>query len=296
MSEKSRWFIYAIDDNTGEPVFIKRQKPIDEYGRLGDEYETTTLGSEAAQMYDYYSAENIINYIRSGKYTLLDDSIDPANFRIAFKRSYEDEIYDIKNFHDDINTPPIGSVKDIDLSTTAGEINPEDDPNDPPPGIGINVAESVKVRNALRLLENAGYTINKPLNEADENLVDTVKAQYDRWQELRNTPEGDDLWDEMTDTYGWELIDLVSNDYENIKAGKPVDMTEFVDRNTEYLEPKFFELLNKVGAKEFRLDLKEAFGGSAYYLYMVLAEGNVKLETDKYDSKHPEMATFIVAR
>lgn len=152
-----------------------------------------------------------------------------------------------------------------------------------------------KVRNALNLLENAGYSIKK-LNESNEKLVDTVKAQYDRWQELRNTPEGDDLWDAMTDTYGWELIDLVSNDYENIKAGKPVDMTEFVDRNTEYLEPKFFELLNKVGAKEFRLDLKEAFGGSAYYLYMVLAEGNVKLETDKYDSKHPEMATFIVAR
>ena len=40
----------------------------------------------------------------------------------------------------------------------------------------------------------------------------------------------------------------------------------------------------------------KAFGGSAYYLYMVLAEGNVKLEIDKYDSKHPEMATFIVAR
>lgn len=100
----------------------------------------------------------------------------------------------------------------------------------------------------------------------------------------------------MTDTYGRELIKLVFNDYENIKAGKPVDMTEFVDRNTEYLEPKFFELLNKIGAKEFKLDLKEAFGGSAYYLYMVLAEGNVKLEIDKYDSKHPEMATFIVAR
>ena len=36
-----------------------------------------------------------------------------------------------------------------------------------------------KVRNALNLLENAGYSIKK-LNETDENLVDTVKAQYDR--------------------------------------------------------------------------------------------------------------------
>ena len=152
-----------------------------------------------------------------------------------------------------------------------------------------------KVRNALNLLENAGYSIKK-LNEADENLVEIIKTQYERWEELRNTPEGDELWDAMTDTYGWELIDLVSNEYENIKAGKPVDMTEFVDRNTEYLEPKFFELLNKVGAKEFTLNLKEAFGGSAYYLYLVLAEGNVKLETDKYNSKQPEMATFLVTR
>lgn len=153
-----------------------------------------------------------------------------------------------------------------------------------------------KVRNALNLLENAGYSIKKRNVVVDENIVETIKSQYDMWQKLRNTPEGDDFWDAMTDNYGWELIDLVSNEYENIKTGKPVDMTEFVDRNTEYLEPKFFELLNKVGAKEFKLNLKEAFGGSAYYLYMVLAEGNVKLETDKYDSKHPEMATFIVAR
>lgn len=152
-----------------------------------------------------------------------------------------------------------------------------------------------KVRNALDLLENAGYSIKK-LNEADENLVDTVKAQYDRWHELRNTPEGDDLQDKMTDTYGWELVELVSKNYENIKAGKPVDMTDFVDEKTDYLYLKFFKLLDKVGAKEFTLNLKEAFGGSAYYLYLVLAEGNVKLELDKYDSDHPEMATFIVTR
>lgn len=152
-----------------------------------------------------------------------------------------------------------------------------------------------KVRNALNLLENAGYSIKK-LNEADENLVDTVKAQYDRWESLRNTPEGDDLWDEMTDKYGWELIELVSNEYENIKAGKPVDMTEFVDRKNVYLSLKFFELLNKVGAKEFTLDLKEAFGGSAYYLYLALSERNIKLDFDKYNSEHPEMATFIVTR
>ena len=152
-----------------------------------------------------------------------------------------------------------------------------------------------KVRNALNLLENAGYSIKK-LNEADENLVDTVKAQYDKWQELRDTPEGDDLWDEIIDTYGWELVELVSNEYENIKAGKPVDMTEFVDRNTDYLDLKFFGLLDKVGAKEFTLNMKEAFGGSAYYLYLVLTEGNVKLETEKYNSKNPEIATFLVTR
>lgn len=152
-----------------------------------------------------------------------------------------------------------------------------------------------KVRNALNLLENAGYSIKK-LNEADENLVEIIKTQYERWEELRNTPEGDDLWDAMIDTYGWELVELVSNEYENIKAGKPVDMTEFADRNSDFLYPEFFELLKKVGAKEFTLNMKEAFGGSAYYLYQVLAEGNVKLETDKYDSKRPEMATFIVTR
>ena len=152
------------------------------------------------------------------------------------------------------------------------------------------------VRNALNLLENAGYSIKKLNEEAvDENIVEIVKTQYERWQELRDTPEGDDLWDAMIDTYGYELVELISNEYENIKAGKPVDMTEFIDRDTDYLDSKFFGLLDKVGAKEFTVNMKESFG-TAYYLYLVLAEGNVKLETDKYNSKHPEIATFLVTR
>lgn len=37
-----------------------------------------------------------------------------------------------------------------------------------------------KVRNALNLLENAGYSIKKRNVVVDENIVEIVKTQYER--------------------------------------------------------------------------------------------------------------------
>ena len=77
-----------------------------------------------------------------------------------------------------------------------------------------------ELKKALYLLENIGYTV-KPMNESEQNdLVDEIKAKCDEWEELRDTPEGDDLWDEMVDTYGQDLVGLVADEYDAIKKGR----------------------------------------------------------------------------
>lgn len=148
-----------------------------------------------------------------------------------------------------------------------------------------------ELKDAIYMLENAGYGVRR-LNESDD-VVDTVKAKYDRWYELRDVPEGDDLWDELVDTYGYGLVDLVADEYDAIKAGEPVDMTGYLAR-ADALYPEFFELMREVGAKAFKIDTKEAFGGNAYYLYQAIAGGNIQLHPEAYDSGSPEYAFFTI--
>lgn len=148
-----------------------------------------------------------------------------------------------------------------------------------------------ELKDALYMLENVGYSVRQ-LNESND-VVDTIKAKYDRWEELRNTPEGDDLWDELVDTYGYELVDLVADEYDNIINNKPLDMSGYF-RNADALYPEFFELMRKVGARAFKINTKEAFGGKAYYLYQVIAEGNVQLHPEAYNSSTPEYAFFTI--
>lgn len=158
---------------------------------------------------------------------------------------------------------------------------------------GKEIKMKPELKKALYLLENIGYTVT-PMNESEqEDLVDTIKAKYDRWEKLRAVPEGDDLWDELVDTYGNELVDLVADEYDNIINNKPLDMTGYLAR-ADALYPEFFELMRKVGAKAFKINTKEAFGGKAYYLYQVIAEGNVQLHPEAYNSSTPEYAFFTI--
>ena len=148
-----------------------------------------------------------------------------------------------------------------------------------------------ELKDALYMLENAGYSVRQ-LNESSD-VVDIIKAKYDRWEKLRAVPEGDDLWDELVDTYGNELVDLVADEYDNIINNKPLDMTSYLAR-ADALYPEFFELMRKVGARAFKINTKEAFGGKAYYLYQAIAEGNIQLHPEAYNSSAPEYAFFTI--
>jgi len=144
------WYLYARDKN-GDVVFLK-SPGVDEFGRSLPEYHTTKLGREAGKIYDIISCENIMRGLRTGKYTLLDGDIDPADLRIAFKRKYEDEFYDSKTWQE----------RDVPIAVYEE------------PGSGMT--ERLKVRKAVRLLESAGYMLN-------ETRVQD-KGMYDKTYEI----------------------------------------------------------------------------------------------------------------
>lgn len=144
---------------------------------------------------------------------------------------------------------------------------------------------------ALYMLESRGYTVTKPATlymteNAKKSLVDTVKEKYDEWESLRDSPEGDDLWDALVEEYGYDLIDLVSNDYEEIKSGKILDMTNYF-RDADGIYPEFIQMMKQVGAKTFMFDTRVAFRGNAGYLFQALTDTKVNFDRYKYIKEVP---------
>ena len=148
----------------------------------------------------------------------------------------------------------------------------------------------MKLDKALYMLESRGYTVTKPetllMESAKKTLVDTVKEKYDEWESLRDSPEGDDLWDALVEEYGYDLIDLVSNDYEAIKNGDILDMTNYF-RDADGIYPEFIQMMKQVGAKTFMFDTRVAFRGNAGYLFQALTDTKVNFDRYKYIKKVP---------
>jgi hypothetical protein len=152
----------------------------------------------------------------------------------------------------------------------------------------------IKTRKALTLLERAGYSVSR-IDEAANKTVEEIKKKCDEFEELRGTEEGDGLWDELVGEYGYDLLELAYSEYDNIKAGKPVDMTAYLER-ADGLYPEFFELLEKCGVRKFKIDTGRAFRGNAAYFYEMLMEGKVKLCPDDFKVSEPAVAYLEVER
>ena len=146
----------------------------------------------------------------------------------------------------------------------------------------------MKLDKALYMLESRGYTVTKPAmtESAKKTLVDTVKEKYDEWESKRDTPEGDDMWDALVEEYGYDLVDLVSTDYEAIKNGDILDMTGYF-RDADGIYPEFIQLMKQVGAKKFMFDTRVAFHGKAGYLFQALTDTKVNFDRYKYIDEVP---------
>lgn len=120
------------------------------------------------------------------------------------------------------------------------------------------------VRNALNLLENSGYSIKKQINESETNIVDDIMNLYNEYEKNRNTVEGDDIWEELTSKYDNDLIDIVVNQYDEIKNNEVIDMTDYL-APADNLYGDFFILMRQLGKKKFVVDAERAFQGKTKY-------------------------------
>ena len=150
--------------------------------------------------------------------------------------------------------------------------------------MNLNEAKSILRKNGIKLIK-----------ESEMSLVDSVYQKYQKWEAVKNTPEGDDLWDALVAEYDYDLITICTDYYDEIKTGKPVDMTWYLT-SADGLYDKFFKLLSSVGVKKITINTREAFDGRAEYFYQMLIEGGVTLDLKTYDGMHPNIATLNVVR
>lgn len=127
------------------------------------------------------------------------------------------------------------------------------------------------LKNAFTLLEEAGFSVQKMSESTEGNIVDVVKRKYDEWESIRDTPEGDDLWDEIIDTYGNLVVSIVSDEYEDIKSRKPVDISMFIGK-AYYINQELILTMKRLGISEFKLNTKVVFNRDAYYLYRTMTD------------------------
>ena len=133
------------------------------------------------------------------------------------------------------------------------------------------------VRNALNLLENSGYSIKKQINESETNIVDDIMNLYNEYEKNRNTAEGDDIWDELSSKYDNDLIDIVVNQYDEIKNKEIIDMTDYL-APADMLYGDFFELMKKLNKKKFVVDATRAFHGQTQYFLEACTSGRVTVD------------------
>lgn len=147
------------------------------------------------------------------------------------------------------------------------------------------------LKDAFTLLEKAGFSVEKVNESAEDNIVDVVKRKYDEWESMRDTPEGDDLWDELIDTYGNDVLDLVSDGYEDIKRGKPVDLSMQL-RKPDDIDQELINVLKRLGISEFKLNTKLAFDRDAYHLYRTMTDDRFTYLPPKSEIEATEYAYF----
>lgn len=147
------------------------------------------------------------------------------------------------------------------------------------------------LKDAFTLLEEAGFSVEKVNESAGDNIVDVVKRKYDEWESMRYTLEGDDLWDELIDTYGYDIVDLVSDGYEDIKRGKPVDLSMQLSKADD-INQELVDVLKRLGITVFKLNTKVAFARDAYYLYRAMTDDRFTHLPPKSENEATEYAYF----
>lgn len=124
-------------------------------------------------------------------------------------------------------------------------------------------------------------------NEYMQELI----SKYNYWWDVRNTYEGDELYDELTRDYDPDILDLLP-DYEELRDGDAIDMTDYFSK-ADGLYTEFFDLMETMGLDKFKFNTRHAFGGRADYFLEVIRNKRVKL-LPELDTSNEDFAIFQV--
>lgn len=113
-------------------------------------------------------------------------------------------------------------------------------------------------------------------NEYMQELI----SKYNHWWDVRNTYEGDELWNELYDEYGPDILDTL-DDYESLKDGEAMNFTAYFAKETGLIKD-FFIMMENMGLDKFAVNTREAFFGRADYFFSVIRDSRVKLLSEQY--------------
>lgn len=124
-------------------------------------------------------------------------------------------------------------------------------------------------------------------NEYMQELI----SKYNHWWDVRNTYEGEELYDEITRDYDPDLLDLLP-DYEELRDGDAIDMTDYFSK-ADGLYTEFFDLMETMGLDKFKFNTRYAFNGRADLFLEVIRNKRVKL-LPEFDTSNEDFAIFKV--
>jgi hypothetical protein len=131
----------------------------------------------------------------------------------------------------------------------------------------------MKLDEARHLLEDMGYMVESEGNDYLKGYLE----KYSRWESIKDTPEGDDLWDEICEEYDQDFREMVTDCYDPENDSDILDVSGYLS-SADNLYPEFFSALKKMGYAQFKYDVRKAFGNKSSYLYdAVFGHSNVRL-------------------
>jgi hypothetical protein len=148
----------------------------------------------------------------------------------------------------------------------------------------------MKLNEALTILNKKGYIVESKGSE----LLQGFLQKFNHWNEIRNTPEGDDLWDEICEEYDDDFREIATECYdpnENV-----IDVSAYLS-SADRIYPEMTETLKKMGFKEFKFNVRTAFKNRADYLYDAMFDNpSIKFRPDLTNFNEPYMVAFEITK
>ncbi len=148
----------------------------------------------------------------------------------------------------------------------------------------------MKLDEALTILNKKGYIVESKGSEYLQGFL----QKYNHWGEIRDTPEGDDLFDQICDEYDTDFRELAIECYD--PNDDIIDVSSYLT-TADNIYPDMLEALKKMGLKEFKFNVHDAFKNRADSLYEAMfGNSSIKFRPDLINYDEPYMVAFEITK